>query len=160
MIECLSISSVSIHNQEMVKDKIWWINYLQNTPLIYFEATLSRGPGGQHVNRTASAVLLKFDWQNCPEILPHDKEIISQKLINYLNAQNWLQIRQDAMRSQWQNKQEAIKKLASLICEALKKNKKRIPTKATFSSVKKRLSSKRQMSLNKSLRKKVTSSDA
>lgn len=144
----------------MVKDKIWWLTYLQQTPLIYFEATLGRGPGGQHVNRTASAVLLKFDWQNCKELTETERELIQLKLKAYFNAQDWLQVRQDAERSQWQNKQQAMKKLAALLSEAFKKNKKRIPTQATYSSVRKRLNSKKQIGINKNLRKKVNSSDA
>lgn len=144
----------------MIKDRIWWLNYLQQTPLVYFEATLGRGPGGQHVNRTASAILLKFNWQNCQELTNKEIELIHIKLKSYFNADDWLQIRQDAERSQWQNKQAALKKLATLLSEAFKQNKKRIPTKATYSSVKRRLNSKKQISLNKSLRKKVSSDDA
>jgi ribosome-associated protein len=112
------------------------------------------GPGGQNVNKVATAVQLRFDVENCPSLLPEQKKRLSHLAGRQVNALGVLVIEAKRYRTQDQNKRDATERLISLIRHALMKPKKRIPTRANRAAREKRLKDKKQRGEIKGRRKK------
>src|SRR5688500_1685876 len=87
------------------------------------------------------------------------KERIFTKLQNRINSEGILQVRSQEHRSQLSNKQEVVRKMNDLINQALKKEKRRIPTKPTKASSQKRIEAKKKKSEHKAFRKKLRYND-
>jgi len=115
----------------------------------------SGGPGGQHVNKTNTKVILKWDIANSALVTEEEKLILLNKLSTYTTIDGVLLVTAQNTRSQLQNKVEALKKLDLLIKKAFTKRKKRRSTKPTFSSVRKRLDNKKKLGEKKKLRRKL-----
>lgn len=118
------------------------VNYLTIQSEVYFIVQRSQGAGGQHVNRTNSAVTLKWHYLESAGLNEEEKNIITHKLKNRINDENELYLRSEVHRDQHMNRKESLEKLESLLLAALHKPKKRIPSRPTRSSVKKRVDSK------------------
>ncbi|UYL07900.1 alternative ribosome rescue aminoacyl-tRNA hydrolase ArfB [Bdellovibrio sp. SKB1291214] len=120
-----------------------------------FTYARSRGPGGQNVNRTNSAAILRWnvrDSQSLPEPI---KLRLLEKLANQLTVDGDILIRSEEFRDQDQNRSACLKRLQALVQKALFVPKKRVATKPTRSSVRKRLDSKKRHSEVKAGRKKL-----
>ncbi len=140
-------------------------NPSERSPWLPPEAELSEkfvlagGPGGQHVNRTESAVQLRFDAANSDFL----SEPVRQRLIRLAGQradnQGVILIEARSHRSQHRNREDARQRLAKLIEQAHRKPRKRIPTKPSRSAKKKRLEGKRQRSRIKQARGKPGLSD-
>ena len=115
----------------------------------------SSGPGGQNVNKVATAVKLYFDIINSPS-LPED---IKKRLTAFggkrVTQDGILVIDARRYRTQERNRQDAIERLSSLIGKAAKKPKKRKKTRPTEASREKRLKLKHSQGEKKVLRKAV-----
>ena len=120
-----------------------------------FETTRSQGPGGQSVNRTNSAVILRFNPSKSQAFTPQEIERIHLKLSSRLTVDGDLLIRSESERSQHLNREACLKRLSVIIFEALQIPKKRIATRPTRGSQIQRVDSKKKHSENKSLRKKI-----
>ena len=116
------------------------------------------GPGGQHVNKTASAVQLRFDTHAAGL---HGE--VKRKLISLAgsraDSQGVITIFAQRFRSQERNREDARQRLMELIEQARHRPARRIPTKTPYSAKRKRLDSKRQQSKTKSLRGKPSPED-
>lgn len=119
---------------------------------VSFEFTRSRGPGGQHVNRTESAVILRWNLIDTQAFAGMLKERLINKLSTQLTKEGELLIRAETQRDQESNRKEAIRKFEEVLDKALFVPKKRIKTKPTRSSQRKRLDSKKKDSNNKRMR--------
>ncbi|MGZ3795716.1 MAG: alternative ribosome rescue aminoacyl-tRNA hydrolase ArfB [Pseudobdellovibrionaceae bacterium] len=117
-----------------------------------FEFTRSRGAGGQHVNRTESAVILRWNLLGTQAFSDSVKERIINKLSSQLTNEGELLIRAETHRDQDSNRKEAIRKFEEILDKALFVPKKRIKTKPTRSSQRKRLDSKKKDSQTKRMR--------
>jgi ribosome-associated protein len=117
-----------------------------------FHATKSRGPGGQHVNKTESAAILEWSPHLTVIFSDERKQRLIQNLSSRLNRDGFLQIRSDEFRSLDSNKKRSLLKLLSIIEEALHIAKPRKKTKPTRSSQRKRIEEKRHRSEIKKLR--------
>lgn len=121
---------------------------------LQFDFIHASGPGGQNVNKLASAVQIRFDVLHSPS-LPDDVRLrllkIAGRRINHLGV---LVIEAKAHRTQEQNKQEALRRLKGMIQEAIQPPKPRHKTKPTQASRLRRLETKRKHSQVKSLRQK------
>ncbi len=115
----------------------------------------SRGPGGQNVNKTNSAVILRWHPESSQCMDDETRAVLLQKLQNKLSVEGVLIIRSEVHRDQDQNKSECIAKLHQILDKALFVPRKRVSTKPTRSSVRKRLTNKKQHSEIKTLRRKV-----
>lgn len=122
---------------------------------VKFSATKAGGPGGQHVNKTSSAIELRFDVVNSGSLSEHEKEIIQQKLKNRINSQGELILYSSSSRSQGMNKKEVLERFLRMLENALKKKAPRKPTKPTAASKKKRIEAKKKLKVKKDLRKKI-----
>ena len=120
-----------------------------------FSFARSRGPGGQNVNRTNSAVILRWNLFNSTAFDELKKQRLEAKLAARLTAAGDLIVRCEVHRDQIQNRSDCIKKLYEILQRALFVPKKRVATKPTKSSQKKRLESKKKESATKILRRKV-----
>lgn len=119
-----------------------------------FTAVRSPGPGGQHVNKTSTAVVLRFDLAASPSLTQLEKVILKGKLRRRINRKGVLQIVSRSTRSQAENKRRAVERFARLMAEALEPVLQRIGTRVPKSSRKRRLESKKRRGAVKRMRKK------
>lgn len=114
------------------------------------------GPGGQHVNKTSTAIQLRFDARRSPS-LPEDVRVRLERLAGARLTQDGVIILfAQGFRSQELNRQDAVERLLSLIRQAALRPKTRKATKPTYSSRLKRLERKAGRSGVKALRSKPT----
>ena len=105
-------------------------------------AARASGPGGQHVNKTSTAVELRFDVRGSPS-LPEDVKLRLEGLAgSRLTQDGVIVLFAQSHRSQEMNRQDARERLVALIRAATHRPKPRRPTKPTYSSKLKRLDSK------------------
>lgn len=113
------------------------------------------GPGGQHVNKTSSAVELRFDAR--ASSLPEDVKVRLERLAgSRLTLDGVVVLFSQGSRSQEMNRQEVRERLVELVRRALYKPKPRKPTKPTYSSKLRRLDSKTRRGGVKSMRGRPT----
>jgi len=119
---------------------------------IEFEAIRSSGPGGQNVNKTSTAIHLRFDIP--ASSLPRE---VKQHLLathdTRISKEGVIVIKAQEERSQTRNREQAILRLKQIIQAALKVPKRRVATKPKKSAVKKRLDTKTRRGQTKQLRK-------
>lgn len=119
---------------------------------VEFSVTRSSGAGGQHVNKTNSAVIASLDLLLL-KIPDAQKSLLFKNLAHRLVQGHILTVRCEDQRDQKSNKDKAIQNLQILLEKALYVPKKRVKTKPTKSSVRKRLESKSKQSEIKKLRR-------
>ena len=112
----------------------------------------SSGPGGQHVNKVATAVQLRFDVKNSPSLPDEVKQRLLQQAGKRMTAGGVLFIEARRYRSQERNRQDAIARLRAIIARATVTPKPRRKTKPTKASIEERLQKKKQRSEIKRLR--------
>lgn len=104
------------------------------------------GPGGQKVNKTATAVQLRFDAANSPSLPNRVRERLMRLAGNRLTEEGELIIEARQFRTQEQNRQDARARLVRLIRQAARKPKTRRKTSPTAASQERRLQKKRRRS--------------
>lgn len=104
---------------------------------------LAGGPGGQHVNRTETAVQLRFDVTASGFLTEQVKQRLLKLAGRRADSVGVLTIEAKRFRSQHRNREDARQRLAELIARAHQQPKKRIATRPTRSAKKKRLKQKR-----------------
>ncbi len=127
---------------EAIKQELTW------------KAIRSSGPGGQHVNKTASKVVLQFDVTNSQALTVEEKMRILKKLESRLTTNAVLIVESSDSRSQHQNKESGIERLLDIINNAIKKPKPRKKTRPTKASKFKRLREKKMRGEKKVNRQK------
>lgn len=119
----------------------------------------SSGPGGQNVNKVSTAVQLRFNIANSPNLSNKVRDRLIKLAGSKVTSGKFLVLQASSYRSQEKNRQDAISRLIKLIAEAAKEPKARHKTKPTFESKRKRLESKKRKGLIKKTRQKPGLSD-
>ena len=113
----------------------------------------SGGPGGQHVNTSATKVELRFDVAGSPSLTAEQKRRIATALGGRLTAEGVLVLHASEHRSQARNREAALARLHTLLSSALRPPRPRRPTRVPGASRRARLESKRLRSERKRLRR-------
>ena len=121
---------------------------------LHFQFSRSSGPGGQHVNRTASQVELTFDVLGSPSLIEAQRARLLSKLKSYIDTRGILHLTSQTTRSQHRNRAEVIERFADLLQRALHVPKRRIPTRPSAQAEARRLAAKQRMSEIKQRRRR------
>jgi ribosome-associated protein len=117
------------------------------------------GPGGQNVNKVATAVELRFDAANSLKISGDVRERLRAIAGTRMTSDGVLVIDARRHRTQAQNREDARQRLADLLRQALVKPKRRRKTKPSKASVEKRVQSKKRRGDTKRRRGRVSDAD-
>lgn len=130
-----------------------------NEKEISFYFIRSSGPGGQNVNKVATAVQLRFDARHSPN-LPEDVRARLTRLAGRRTSQDGvLVIEARRFRTQERNRQDALDRLIALIRKAAEKPKLRRRTKPSKTSRQRLMAAKRRRSRIKQMRRAISALD-
>lgn len=119
-----------------------------------FKAIRSSGAGGQHVNKVSSKVVLSFNLDKSNGLSDWEKSLLHKKLFTRLTNDGILIVSCDESKSQFQNKDKVIKRFIEIISKGLLVQKRRVATKPSLGSKKRKLDAKKKRGQTKNLRKK------
>lgn len=117
------------------------------------------GPGGQNVNKVSSAVELRFEAERSPNLPGPVKARLRRLAGRRWTKDGALILQCDETRSQSRNRDIARQRLRDLILKATEKPKRRVPTRPTLGSKKRRLKAKKVRGEVKALRGRVDDDD-
>ena len=109
-----------------------------------FRFARSGGPGGQHVNRSATQVELLFDVTNSPSLDEVQRQRVLTKLKSRIDKEGVLHLVSQETRSQLRNREEVVERFRELMREALHVPKSRRPTRPSRGARERRLEEKRR----------------
>ena len=115
----------------------------------------SSGPGGQNVNKVATAVQLRFDARRSPS-LPNDVAVRLMRLAgSRLTKEGVIVLTAQSRRTQVDNRAEAVERLIGLIAQAAERPKPRRPTRVSAGAKARRTDDKTRRGAAKALRRSV-----
>jgi len=109
-----------------------------------FRFARSSGPGGQHVNRSATQVELLFDVAGSPSLNETQRRRVLGRLKSRIDKESILHLVSQETRSQLRNREEVVERFQVLMREALQIPKRRLPTRPTRAARERRLATKRR----------------
>jgi ribosome-associated protein len=122
---------------------------------LQFNFVRASGPGGQNVNKVATAAQLRFDLAGTLALSPSVKARLRALAGHRVSAEGTLLINARNHRTQEGNRREALARLQDLIARATLEPKKRRATRPTFGSQQRRMEDKTQRKRRKQLRSRV-----
>ena len=120
---------------------------------LHYRFVRSGGPGGQHVNTSATQVELTFDAAHSPSLSDAQRQRILSKLKNLSDTKGVLHLTAQSERSQLRNREAVTERLRQLLAQALRVPKSRTATNPTTASKERRIAGKKQRGKTKQLRK-------
>jgi ribosome-associated protein len=122
---------------------------------LHYRFVRSSGPGGQHVNTSATQVELTFDVAHSPSLNAAQRQRVLSKLKNLIDAEGMLHLTAQSERSQLRNREAVTERFRALLAQALHVPRKRQPTKPSAASQERRIASKKRRGQTKQLRKRT-----
>jgi ribosome-associated protein len=113
----------------------------------------SSGPGGQNVNKVATAVRLRFDAAHSPSLPDDVRERLIRLAGKRITREGVLVIQAQRFRTQEQNRRDALERFVELVRAAATRPRNRRKTKPTLASKERRLEAKRRRGRLKAQRK-------
>ena len=139
---------------------------LQPTPHIYIPAdelqirqVRAGGPGGQNVNKVATAIVLRFDAAHSPSLPAAVRRRLLALAGSRGTKQGEIVLHASRFRTAEANRKDALARLSDMILQATKVKRPRRPTKPSQGAKKRRMASKQQRGDTKRLRGRVSSDD-
>jgi ribosome-associated protein len=120
---------------------------------LQFDFVRAAGPGGQNVNRVATAVQLRFDVRRSPSLTESVRARLMRLAGNRINKDGVLIINARRFRTQTRNRKDAIDRLSDLVRRAAQREKPRKKTRPSNAARELRLQEKRRRSRIKNLRR-------
>ena len=114
------------------------------------------GPGGQNVNKVATAVVLRFDAERSPSLPEDVRDRLRRLAGKRMTKDGVIVIHARRYRTQERNREDALDRLVRLVRSATEKPKRRRRTRPTAASREKRLATKRRRSQTKRGRERVS----
>jgi ribosome-associated protein len=109
----------------------------------------SGGPGGQHVNRTETKVLLRWSLRASTALSEDDRAWLERRLSSRLTDDGEVLVTCETHRDQRRNVEEAVARFAAMLREALRRPKARKRTKPSRAARERRLEAKRRRQVTK-----------
>jgi ribosome-associated protein len=120
-----------------------------------YRATRSGGPGGQHVNTSATRVEVAWDVAASPSLDEERRARILRKLANRINAEGVLLLTSSEHRSQHRNREDVTERLAEIVRQALVVPRARRKTRTPRAAREARLQAKKRRADTKKLRGRI-----
>ncbi len=131
------------------------MNKVDVSPELVFKTARSGGKGGQNVNKVETMVEAYFNISKSSILTGEQKDLVTSKLANRINAEGELLVKAQEERTQLGNRQRVISKINELINKAIIVPKKRIKRKPSAASIQKRLDQKKLNAQTKEQRRKI-----
>lgn len=122
-------------------------------------STRASGPGGQHVNKSNTKIVLEWDIETSEVLTATTRARLKKHLGGRINSEGIMKVTSESSRSQKANIEAAREKLASLVRGALQVKKRRVKTKPSRAAKRRRINDKRKRSDKKKTRKKPSRHD-
>ena len=139
----------------------WWLLYfialkymIDFSAEVIFKTARSGGKGGQNVNKVETMVEAYWHIAHSQYFTPEEKQLITQKLQNKINAEGYLLMKASEARTQLANKKKVLIKILALVNQSLIKPKKRVASKPTKGMIERRIEGKKQQAEKKMRRRK------
>lgn len=111
---------------------------------LHFRFVRARGPGGQHVNRSSTAVQLSFNVAQSESLPDRVKQRLHRIAGGYMSGEGVILIFADRYRSQRMNRRDAVDRLVDLIRRAATPVRTRVRTRPSRSSIEQRIEAKKR----------------
>ena len=126
---------------------------------LQFHATTAQGPGGQHVNRSNTRVVVLWNVKTSPSLDDAQRVRILERLSNRISREGWLRVASQKHRSQSRNRDAAVQRLAELVAGALRTDPPRKATKPSRAARRRRVDEKKRRGEIKRTRRKPIRED-
>ncbi len=120
---------------------------------LQFHFVRSSGPGGQHVNRSATQVELTWDVAQSPSLSAQQRALIMSRLRPLIDNDGALHLSDQSTRSQYQNRLAVVARLRELLVSSQRVAPERIATRPGRAAKRRRVDAKRRRGLVKRLRR-------